>query len=73
MLRDGQREIHSERGRKDELFVKAVGNPEDSLPLFNLYRIQTEARASLVQANAMGQADGCGNQEECRLGVRGAL
>ena len=61
------------REKDHELFVKAVGNPEDSLPLFHLYRVQTEARASLVQTNAVGKTNSSGNQEECRLRVRSAL
>lgn len=37
----------------NELFVETVSNPEYSLALLHLYRVETKARATLVQPNAM--------------------
>lgn len=58
---------------KCELFIEAVSNPEYSLALFHLYRVETEARATLVQPNAMRKANGRGNEKESWLRVGSAL
>lgn len=55
------------------LFIKKVGDPKDPLPLFNLHWVETKSRPSLMQANAVGQADGRGNQEESGLRIGCAL
>lgn len=59
--------------RKNLLFVQDIGNPEDTLSLFQLDGIQPKPRTAFVQADAMCQADCCGYQGEGGLGIGGTL
>ena len=53
--------------RRSSLFVQQVSDPKDPLTLLNLDRLQVEAGTTLVKTDAVGEPDGCRDQEEGRL------
>ncbi len=58
---------------KGLLFINEIGDPEHPFPLLNLDRAEIEAGSTLVQANAVGQPNSGGHQEERRLRIGSAL
>lgn len=54
----------------DLLFIKHVGDPEHSLPLLYLNRVQTKPRTTFMKTDTVRQTNRCSNQKERRLGVR---
>ena len=51
------------------LFVEQISDPEDPLPLLDLYRVQAKARTPFMEPYAVCETDGRRYKEKRRLRV----